>query len=186
MRLYIKMKHQISESIEIPEGIECQYENKILKCKKNSAELSRKIDLPKIKIEIKNNSISFSSKKAGRNEAKETKSLIAHMKNLFAGLNERFTYKLEACNVHFPMNLKLDNDYLVITNFLGESTPRKAKILQNVEVKIKGHEITVSSSDLELAGQTASNIEKATKIKNRDRRVFQDGIYIVERPEKKK
>ncbi len=180
------MKKQIEETLVIPEGIECIYENKTLVCKKDSTELSRKINLPKIEIEIKKNSLSFSCKKASKNEIKEIKSLMAHLNNMFFGLNGKFVYKLEACNVHFPMNLKLENDYLVVSNFLGESTPRKAKILPNVEVKIKGHEITVSSIDLELAGQTASNIEKATKIKERDRRVFQDGIYITEKPEKKK
>ena len=44
-------------------------------------------------------------------------------------------------------------------------------------------DVTVTGSDREKVGQTAANIERACKIKKRDRRVFQDGIYIVSKGE---
>jgi len=49
-------------------------------------------------------------------------------------------------------------------------------------VEIKGNQITISSNNVERAGQTAANIEKATKISKKDRRVFQDGCFITEKP----
>lgn len=69
----------------------------------------------------------------------------------------------------------------MIQNFLGERYPRKAEILETVKVEVKGEIITVTGIDKEKVGQTAANIERATKVKNRDIRVFQDGIYIVKR-----
>jgi len=81
--------------------------------------------------------------------------------------------------------MKIDSGRLLINNFLGEKNPRVAVILPNVDVQLKGAKITVTSADKDAAGQTAANIEKATKIRNRDRRIFQDGIYIVERPGRK-
>jgi large subunit ribosomal protein L6 len=40
--------------------------------------------------------------------------------------------------------------------------------------------VIVEGVDKYEVGQTAWNIEKATRIKRRDPRVFQDGIYRVE------
>jgi large subunit ribosomal protein L6 len=80
------------------------------------------------------------------------------------------------------MILKLDKNKLIISNFLGEKVSRHATILPNVDVQIKGAKITITSNDKEAAGQTAANIEKASIVRNRDRRVFQDGIYIIEKP----
>ena len=48
-------------------------------------------------------------------------------------------------------------------------------------MKVKGQEIIVEGIDKEATGQTAANIEQATRITKWDRRVFQDGIYIVEK-----
>lgn len=176
------MKHQIIQKIEIPQGVSCEYSNFILKCKKDSQELTRKIKLPEVEIKIENNNIIFKCDKGTKKHHKTIYSYIAHIKNLFQGLEKKFIYKLEACNVHFPMSIKVEGNEVIITNFFGEKTQRRAKILPNVQVEIKGHQITLSSSDIEAAGQTAANLEKATKIKKRDKRIFQDGIYIVEKP----
>ena len=64
-------------------------------------------------------------------------------------------------------------------SFLGETTQRIANIVEGVNVDIKGSEITISSPDIEAAGQTATNIETATRLTGRDRRIFQDGIFIT-------
>lgn len=180
------MKHVITEKIQIPEGVSCIYENKILKCSKDSKTLERKIKLLQAELTIQDNEITLHCKRGNKNNHKIITSNIAHIKNLFLGLQEKFVYHLEACNVHFPMTLKADGDKLVINNFLGEKVPRHAKILPNVDVEIKGHSITVFSHDKEAAGQTAANFEKATKLTGRDRRIFQDGIFIIEKPGRRK
>jgi large subunit ribosomal protein L6 len=176
------MKTKISETLEIPSGISCEYSKGVLQCSKDSVTLKRNLSLPRIKITVQGNSILLESDKANRNENKYIKTFKAHILNLFSGLNEKFSYRLEAVNVHFPMTLKLDGNTLLINNFLGEKIPRKAKIISNVHVDLKGNVITVTSHDKDAAGQTAGNIEKATRVKGYDRRVFQDGIYITQKP----
>jgi large subunit ribosomal protein L6 len=124
----------------------------------------------------------------GKRERKFVMATKAHIENMKEGVQKKFVYKLQICFVHFPMNVSVDktNHVLVINNFLGEKKERRAKILPNTDVKIEGDTVTVESPDIEAAGQTAANMEVTTHIRNRDRRVFQDGIWITEKPGEKK
>ena len=106
----------------------------------------------------------------------------AHLKNMIKGVNEDFVYELEICNVHFPMNVKLNDDRVIIKSFLGETTERISKVHPEAKVEIKGSQVTVTSYNIEAAGQTAANLEKATRLTGRDRRIFQDGIFITKKP----
>ncbi len=176
------MKHQIKETVEVPQGISFHYKDNTLFFKKDNLEIARRIKFPSISILVEGNKINFVSKKGNKNQFKIISSYVAHLKNIFRGLEDKFVYKLEAVNVHFPMTLKVENEKLVINNFLGEKVPRYAEIANGVDVSLKGNQITVSSHDKEAAGRTAANIERSTKIRSRDRRVFQDGIYITQKP----
>lgn len=176
------MKRNFEISVEIPEGVECAYSEKVLTCKKGDVELSRKIDIPGSEIIIEDSKVNFSRKKANKRDIASIMTNVAHVKNLFQGLSEEFVYTLEICHVHFPMTVKTEGKKLVVSNFLGEKKSREAKIIDGVKVEIKGNEVIVCAHDLEKAGQTATNIEKATRVPRRDRRVFQDGIFITSKP----
>lgn len=179
------MKQKILQSIEIPSGIEGHVANHALSLKKGQDVLKRELSLPKLTARVEANKIIFECNKGNKSEYKKIFSLIAHVKNMIQGLEEPFVYNLEAVNVHFPMTLKVTGNKLLVNNFLGEKTPRMAEILPHVNVDINWHKITLTSADVEAAGQTAANIEKATKVPGRDRRIFQDGIYITEKPRRR-
>ncbi len=103
----------------------------------------------------------------------------AHVRNMVNGAKEGFEYELKIVYAHFPIKTSVKEDKFLVENFLGERFPRTARIMPNVIVKAKGDQVLVSGSDKEYVGQTAVNIELATKIRGYDPRVFQDGIYIV-------
>ena len=46
-----------------------------------------------------------------------------------------------------------------------------------------GEDVVVQGPSLEDVSQTAANIELSTKIKNKDQRVFLDGLYIYSKEE---
>jgi len=175
-------KEKYSEKIEIPEGITCEISDRTIICKKGDISIPLKITEKIVNIKIEDNYIVFETERFKKKEKKLIKTYVAHLKNNFKGLKEPFVYELEACSVHFPITLKLEKNKLIINNFLGEKKPRVALIREGVDVKIQGQKVIVSSPNKEDAGQTAANIEKATVVKNRDRRVFQDGIFIVSKP----
>ncbi len=68
-------------------------------------------------------------------------------------------------------------------NFTGERSPRVAKIMGETKVAVKGEDVIVQGLSIEHVSQTAANIQRATKIKVKDPRVFLDGIYVYERHE---
>ncbi|MDO8563731.1 MAG: 50S ribosomal protein L6 [Nanoarchaeota archaeon] len=176
------MRTKMSEKMEIPSGITCTIHNKILTCKKGDKFVSRNIELPRVTITVNGNELVISTHAGARKENNLIKSYLAHIKNIFSGLQKDFTYILEAVNVHFPMTLKLEKNNLLITNFLGEKKPRIAAIHPHVKAEIKGQRIILTSHDKEAVGETVSCIERTTKVRKKDRRVFQDGVYLVERP----
>jgi large subunit ribosomal protein L6 len=173
----------LKEEIEIPEGINAEIKSSKLIMKKNNDELQIKLN-SRIKTIIEGNKIILEAKKATRNNKKMFGTIKAHIKNMIKGLTEKFKYKLQISNVHFPMNVTVDKDKneLVVKNFLGEKKERRIKIVEGVEVKINKDEIELESINIENAGQCAANIEKGTRVRNKDRRIFQDGIFIIEKP----
>lgn len=186
MLTIIKMKKNILSEIEVPKEISVSLKDSLIDMKSNGKEIVRLFpSSPRVEMKLVGNKITLKSDKATKRELKLINSLVAHVNNMIRGLQEDFVYKLEVCNVHFPMVVKADGNLVNIKNFLGEKIDRQAKILPNVKVKISGNVIEVSSPDVEAAGQTAARIEIATKIKNRDRRVFQDGIFITSKPGRK-
>ena len=104
----------------------------------------------------------------------------AHLNNMVKGVTQGFTYQLKALYSHFPTTMAVKGNTFVVNNYFGERVPRTSTILPGVEVKVSNKvEVTVSCIDKEHVGQTAENIERRTTVKNRDRRVFQDGIYLI-------
>jgi len=167
--------------VEIPNDIEVEIDNFKVKVKGPKASLERDFYSPLFKKDIsikKNDNKIFISTESKRKKIKAMLGTIeAHIKNMFEGLTEGFTVKLKIVYMHFPFTVKVSGKEISINNFLGEKLPRKTKIVGDCKVEIKGDEITVTGINKEDVGQTSANLERATWIKARDRRVFQDGIF---------
>lgn len=178
-----KPNGKLVREVKIPEGIDANIEGKTVILKKDASEISRKInDL--VNVSKEDDWIRLSIKTGRKNEKKNLGTAEGHIKNMIDGLNKKFEYELEICNVHFPMNVSFDqtSHSIIIKNLLGEKSPRLLKIPQKVEVEIKAPKIKLKSYDIEAAGQVAANLEKVTQIKYRDRNKFQDGIFITKKP----
>ncbi len=173
------MSDKIKEGIIIQEGIDIEIEGPTINVRGKKGELTKRLIHPKIKIQKQGKNIMISSDKPTKREKTMIGTFKSHINNMVVGVTDGYVYTLKICSGHFPMTVNLEGNVVTIKNFLGEKVPRKAKIPEDVNVKIQGDQISVESLDKEKAGLAAARIEQATKVKGRDRRVFQDGIYII-------
>jgi large subunit ribosomal protein L6 len=171
--------------IPISEGVVVKKEGKELVLTKDGKENRKEVFHPMINISVKDDNIVLSTKKDNRSLKKIFNSFVSHINNLLSGLQEPFVYKLKICGSHFPITVKVEGKDIYISNYLGEKKPRKCKIVGDANVKVQGDIIIVESTNKEHAGMTAGIIEKTSQVRMHDRRVFQDGIYIIEKVGKK-
>lgn len=181
MHISIKMKQALSQEISVPEGVEITVDGKEVLVKGPIGELKRNLEFGKLEIIQEKDKLTLKDKKATKTEKRMMNTLSSHLRNMVQGVQEKFEYKLKICFGHFPFTVKIEGNKAIIKNFLGEKVQRESSIPEGAEVEIKKDIITIKSLDKEIAGQTAANLEIATKVKGRDKRIFQDGIYILEK-----
>ena len=168
----------IREEIEIPEGVEVIIEDEVT-VKGPNGETSRKFTYPNVTISKEDNLVVLETAFPKKKDKSMIGTTRAHINNMITGVTDGFTYHMKIVFAHFPMTVKVEKDIVNIDNFLGERHPRTAKIVGGAKVAVKGDEVTITGINKEHVGQTMANLEQATKIKGRDPRVFQDGIYLT-------
>ena len=171
----------ITENIEIPEGVTVEIVGAVLKAKGAKGENEKIFAHPKVEISKNESAVVVAAKRPNKKDKAMLYSFKAHIKNLLKGVNEGFVYKVKVCSSHFPMSVTVENDFIVIKNFLGEKIPRKSKIVPETSVKVEGDMLIIEGVDKEKISLTASRVEQSTRITNKDRRVFQDGCFITEK-----
>jgi large subunit ribosomal protein L6 len=166
----------------IPENVNVEIIGNKVKVSGPKGELEKSLKIPEeIKVEKIENKIKVYSESERRKIKALIGTIAAHIRNMLNGVTKGFSYRLRMVYSHFPISVKVEKDKILIQNFLGEKKPRIAKIVGNVEVKVEGSDIIISGIDLDSVGQTAGNLEQATRITGYDRRRFMDGIWIVSR-----
>lgn len=175
------MKKELIKSVKISEGVEIERNGNEIKVKGKEGELIKKFNFENIETKKEGGKFILFHKKATKREKKMMNTLAACIKNMIKGVCEKYEYKLKICFSHFPITVDIKGKEATIKNFLGEKVPRKLTIPAGAEVKADKTHIIITSVDKEVAGQAAANFETTTRVRGRDRRVFQDGIFIIEK-----
>ena len=171
----------IEEELEIPTVVKVSYENGIVRVEGPKGFVEKRLFNPKVNVVLEDSKIKIFAKKATKNEKKIIGSFQSHISNMIEGVQNSFVYKLKILSGHFPINVSVKDRDFIVKNFIGERVPRVLKLRKDVDVRVEGDILIVSSADKELAGQTAASIEQLTRRRGYDKRVFQDGIYIIEK-----
>ena len=172
----------VKEVVEVPSGVDVVIDGRKVVVKGPKGEVSRDFSFARNVRILKNGALVVVETYFARRKGKAlVRTIAAHIKNMIIGVTKGFRYKLKIIYSHFPISVKVVNDKVLIENFLGEKAPRIANIVGNAKVKVGRQDIVVEGLDIEEVGQTAANIERATRIKGLDRRIFVDGIYLYEK-----
>jgi large subunit ribosomal protein L6 len=173
------------EDMEIPEGVKVTLDgNHHITVKGPNGKITKDFSHVRgIKVSIEGNKIYFSTNFPKSGTLALTKTIINLIKNLIIGVQTNYKYICKVCYSHFPctVEVKPDKKEIHVVNFLGERAPRVTRYLDNVEVKVEGEDVILTGPDKETLGQTAANIQRCCRIRKKDPRVFQDGVYLYKR-----
>lgn len=172
---------KLDKRIEIPDDVNVTKQGDEIQVSGPNGESKREFPDRRISIQVGEEEVVLSTEEPSKREKSLLGTYTSHIQNMIEGGQEDYEYKLKILYSHFPVKVRSEGEDVVIENFVGEQEPRKATVLGDTEVEIEGDEITVTGPHKEEVAQTAANIESATRIKNTNERVFQDGIYIVEK-----
>jgi len=172
----------VEEVLEIPEGVTVKVEgnNQItVKGPEGGPVIKDFSHARGIKISIEGKKIKFSAHFPKNKTQALIGTITSIIKNLIQGVQFNFKYICKVCYSHFPCNVevKKTTQELHVVNFLGERAPRKCNIQPNVNVKVDGDDVYLVGPDKETLGQTAANLKRCCRIRKKDPRVFQDGVY---------
>lgn len=174
-----KRKEKITKELGLPDNVDAILNGQFLTVKGPKGDARKMLKGQDISIKIEGKKIVFESNKAKKIHKKIVGSMVAHVKNMIRGSLQNHVYTLKICSGHFPMNVSVSDNKIVIKNFLGEKVPRVFKLKDGANVKVEGDLIYVTSPDKEIAGQVSADIEQLTRRPGYDTRIFQDGIWIV-------
>ena len=172
---------QFQEILEIPEGINVTMKKHMMQFQGPLGKTFKSFRKIPVNVEVNDRKVmlqALGKKKRDYSILHTSRSLI---KNIFEGLTEGYTIKMKIVYAHFPVTVKVKDKIISIENFQGERAPRLTKIVGNTKVIPKGEDVILTGEVWTDITQTAANIELKTKVKNKDHRVFLDGIYIYEK-----
>lgn len=172
--------------VEIPDGVQVTKEKRLLSVKGPKGELSREFYHRQIKLDINNKKILLSTQEDRRKTKAVLGTWASLINNMILGVSKGWRSEMKLVFSHFPAKMSMKDNEFSIQNFLGERAPRSTKLPADVNVKVDKENIIITGLDKERVGMVGGKIEGVTKIVGYDRRIFQDGCYIVKKAELQK
>jgi large subunit ribosomal protein L6 len=170
------------EELDIPDGVQVELdENHHITIKGPNGTITKDFSHARgISMTLEDNKIIISTNFPKSGTLALASTILNIIKNLLIGVKTNYQYFCKVCYSHFPCNVEVkpEKKELHVVNFLGERAPRVTKYLDNVKVKVDGDDVILIGPDKEKLGQTAANLKRCCKIRKKDPRVFQDGVYL--------
>lgn len=172
----------MTREIALPEGVKASMEGYTFTMSGKMGTSKRIFDSPYAIVSISGNKVTVKNQKDNRRGKRVFETYAAHLMNMIKGVTKGFRYELQVVQGHFPTKVNVKGNQILIENFLGEKTPRVVIASPGVKARTAdGKVVFIEGADIEDVSHVAQAMETKTKIKSKDRRVFQDGVYLVGR-----
>ena len=172
---------KFQDEVVIPEGVKVTQSKNMLSFVGPLGKTFKSFRRIPVNIEITENKIILKTTSFRKKDYAILHTARSLIRNICEGLIVGYTIKMKIVYAHFPITVKIEGKTISIENFQGERAPRKTHIVGNTKVIPKGEDILLTGEVWTDITQTAANIELKTKVKNKDHRVFLDGIYGYEK-----
>lgn len=168
-----------SNEIIIPDGVSVDMDKNLITTNGSNGKVQKDFTKIPALIEVGKEKVTIRSRGNRKSDFALVNTVHSLIENMIKGSTTGFTYKLKIVFAHFPISVKIKGQEVYIENFFGERSARVSKILgKDTKVTVQGDDILITGPNIENVSQTAANIESSTRIKNKDSRVFLDGVYI--------
>jgi large subunit ribosomal protein L6 len=157
-----------SSSIQIPGDVKVKVLGKKVEVEGPLGKVEKDFSHAKrIFIRLEDKNVIVETHGATKKDYALVNTIASHINNMVIGVTKGYRYKMKIVYAHFPMNLKIVNDKVIIENFLGGRGKRSAKIMPGVRVKIEKEDVIVEGIDKDAVAQTAANIHLATHLRGK-------------------
>jgi len=169
--------------LEIPDEVTAEIDHLDLTVDGPEGSVTRRLWYPDVSVEVDGDTVVIESEAEDAKTNATVGTFESHVRNMFHGVNEGWEYTMEVFYSHFPMQVRAENGEVVIENFLGERAERRTDVHGDTTVDVDDETVYLRGPSIEDVGQTAADIEQLTRVQDKDTRVFQDGVYITEKPQ---
>ncbi|MBN2154717.1 MAG: 50S ribosomal protein L6 [Candidatus Lokiarchaeota archaeon] len=170
--------------VEIPEDITFLIEGKKITIEGKKGKIVKDFShMKRVDIKYTDKKVILSSFFPRKSTEAKMGTLRSVITNAIEGVSKGYTYKMKIAYSHFPITVDTDGKKILVKNFIGERSPRITYKAGShpIEVKSTKEDVVITGIDKEEVGQTAANIQKICRIRQKDKRIFQDGIYLYEK-----
>jgi large subunit ribosomal protein L6 len=172
------------EKVDIPKEVTFTLNGKVLTAKGKLGSLTKDFTHAQtLNLAIDGDKINITSDFPRQSTIALAGTLRNIIKNMILGVTEGYVYKMKIVFSHFPISCEVSKDgkKLAIKNFIGERNPRNVDIFPGVKIEPTKEEVTISGVDKETVGLMTARIQRECRVRNKDKRVFQDGIYVFQK-----
>ncbi|WP_371504907.1 50S ribosomal protein L6 [Nitrosopumilus adriaticus] len=176
-----KQMEKFQDEVIIPEGVKLTLNKHMLSFVGPLGKTHKSFRTIPVNIEIAENKVILNAIGSRKRDYAILHTARSIIRNICEGLVNGYTIKMKIVYSHFPITVKVEGKKILIENFQGERAPRVTKSVGNTKVIPKGEDVILTGEVWTDITQTAANIELKSKVKNKDHRVFLDGIYAFEK-----